>query len=132
MSWLVDTNVLSELVRPRPNAGVDRWCRTQARLCLSVVTVEEIEYGLSWRPKPKIQTWWVEFVSDHCVVVPLDAAIAQQAGRLRGQLQAAGVVRTQADMLIAATASHLGATLVTRNSADFSGCGIAVFNPFEA
>jgi predicted nucleic acid-binding protein len=50
---------------------------------------------------------------------------------LRGQFQARGVTRSQADMLIAATASLHGLTLVTRNVQDFDGCAIAVINPFS-
>ena len=130
MSWIVDTNVLSELVRPRPHAGVDRWVRAQGRLHVSAITVEEITYGLSWKPKPRIQAWWSDFLADHCLVHPVDEQVARLAGRLRGQLQAAGIVRTQADMLIAATAAERGATLVTHNTADFAGCGIAVYDPF--
>lgn len=130
MHWLVDTNILSELVRARPDPRVDRWVRTQDRLHISAITVEELAFGLCWKPKPRIQTWWTVFLTDHCVVHPVDADIAHRAGQLRGQLQATGFVRTQADMLIAATAAALGGTLVTRNGADFVGCGIAVWDPF--
>jgi predicted nucleic acid-binding protein len=132
MSWLVDTNVLSELVRRDPNPGVSRWVRTQERLHISAITVEEIEFGLAWRPKPRLQAWWSDFLEDHCVVHDVDAAVARGAGQIRGRLQAAGLVRTQADMLIAATAAARGATLVTRNAADFAGCGIAVYDPFRS
>lgn len=131
MSWIVDTNILSELIRPQPHPGVERWVRAQERLHLSVVTVEEIEYGLSWKPKPRIQAWWSTFVNEHCVVHAIDEGVARRAGRLRGQLQAAGLVRSQADMLIAATAAERCATLVTRNTADFIGCGVDVFDPFS-
>ena len=131
MSWLVDTNVLSELVRPTPNPGVDAWVRQQSNLSISAITVEEINYGLSWRPKARIQAWWADFLTAHCLVHAVNQRVAQRAGQLRGQLQASGMVRTQADMLIAATAAELGATLVTRNTADFTGCGIAVFDPFS-
>ena len=129
--WLVDTNVVSELVRPVVNPGVDAWARAQAKLHLSVITVEEVEFGLAWRPKPRVQAWWVEFLAAHCVVHPVSTRAARAAGHLRGQLQAAGLVRTQADLLIAATAGELGATLVTRNVGDFAGCGVAVWNPFS-
>lgn len=130
MSFLVDTNVLSELVRPRPNRHVDAWVRTQGHLEISAVTVEEVEFGLAWRPAPRVQAWWSDFLADHCVVHAVDDRVARRAGQLRGQLQAAGITRTQADMLIAATAAVRSATLVTRNVGDFAGCGIAVMDPF--
>lgn len=55
---LVDTNVISELVRPTPDEGVLRRARQTSRLTVSVVTVEEISHGLAWRPNPRIQTWF--------------------------------------------------------------------------
>jgi predicted nucleic acid-binding protein len=131
LSWHVDTNVISELVRPRPDPGVVRWVKTQDRLQLSAIVVEEIEFGLAWKPKARIRAWWSDFLARHCVVLPVDAAVARRAGHLRGQLRAAGMSRTQADMLVAATAAERGATLVTRNVEDFAGCGIAVHDPFE-
>lgn len=130
MSFLVDTNVLSEVVRARSDRGVAEWVGRQEVLHLPAVVVEEVEFGLAWRPKARVQAWWTEFLVRHCVVHPVDLAIARRAGQLRGQLRAAGVTRTQADMLVAATASVLGATLVTRNVADFEGCGVAVLDPF--
>jgi len=63
-------------------------------------------------------------------VLDITPAVARRAGELRAFLQASGQVRTQADMLIAASAQVHGLTLVTRNTRDFDGCGIAVLNPF--
>jgi len=60
----------------------------------------------------------------------VNANIAKRAGLLRGQLKAKGFARTQADMLIAATAQEHVLTLVTANSRDFEGCAISVLNPF--
>ena len=129
MPWLADTNVLSELVRPRPNAGVLQWAASVGRVALSVVTVEEIMFGLTWKPNEKIRAFYQRFFED-CEVIAITEAIAHQAGAMRGRLQAQGITRTQADMLIAATAQIHGLTLVTRNERDFEGLHIAVFNPF--
>lgn len=131
MRYLCDTNVLSELARPRPNAGVLRWAAKLARVSLSVITLEEIQFGLAWRPNPRVIEWFELFLSDHCELVPVTAEVARISGQFRGQLRAGGSSRTQADMLIAATAAAFGLTLVTRNSRDFEGCGVALLNPFS-
>ena len=83
---LVDTNVLSELARPRPSPKVVVWARTVARVSLSVITLEEIQFGLAWRPSARIQSWFDTFLKDHCDIRPVTAEIALAAGRLRGRL----------------------------------------------
>src|SRR5439155_18841132 len=130
-TFLVDTNVLSELARARPNARVVAWARTVAKISMSVITLEEIQFGLAWRPYPRIQAWFETFVNDYCDVRVVTSEIATIAGRLRGQLADRGVPRTQVDMLIAATAHVERLTLVTRNVRDFTECGIALLDPFR-
>ena len=129
--YLVDTNVLSELTRPRPNARVVAWARTVARVSLSVITLEEIHFGLAWRPNARIQSWFDTFLRDHCDIRPVTAEIATVAGQLRGRLAARGAARSQADVLIAATAQIERFTLVTRNVRDFAECPIALLDPFR-
>jgi predicted nucleic acid-binding protein len=129
-AFLVDTNVLSELTRRRPDTRVTAWARTVATISLSVITLEEIEFGLAWKPNTRVQTWFETFVRQHCVIHAVSAEIAGVAGRLRGNLAVGGVARTQADMLIAATAQVERLTLVTRNVRDFAGCGIPLLDPF--
>ncbi len=131
MRLLCDTNILAELARPAPNQGVLDWAAAVAQVHLSVVTLEEIEFGLAWHPKPQIRIWFEAFLDRHCTILPVDAVVARHAGLLRGQLQAQGQSRTQADLLIAATAAVNGMVLVTRNERDFEGCGVAVLNPFR-
>lgn len=128
---LVDTNVLSELARLAPDPAVLRWAAAvPLPIALSVVTVEEIHYGLAWRPNAQIRTWFESFLAERCTVLGVDEAIARRAGELRGQLRATGRARTQADMLIAATAQIHQLALATRNVRDFEGCGIRVVDPF--
>ena len=131
MKYLCDTNVLSELIKPDPNEGVMGWARQVKRIGLSAVVVEEIAFGLSWKPNPRIQAWFADFMEQHCHVLPVTESVARRAGELRGRLQARGLVRTQADMLLAGTAAEHGLTLVTRNTPDFDDCGIALLNPFR-
>jgi predicted nucleic acid-binding protein len=119
------------MVRPRPNPGVVAWAEGLERLTISVVTLEEITFGLSWKPNAKVQEWFARFLADACEVLPITTAVAERGGVMRGQLRAAGITRSQADILIAATAHVHGLTLVTRNIRDFEGCRIKVLNPFE-
>ena len=98
---------------------------------LSVITVEELYYGLSWRPNQRIYEWVERFINEYCEVIPVTASISKRAGILRGEFQAAGMTRSQADMLIAATAAEHGLVIVTRNLKDFEGCGVALLDPFS-
>jgi predicted nucleic acid-binding protein len=133
--YLADTNIVSELMRPRPDPGVGQWMlRLEGggfRVVVSAMTVDEIVFGLERKPHPAKSVWFDRFLVNS-TVLPVTDAIARRAGGLRAQLAAQGRVREQADMLIAATAQVHALTLVTRNVRDFDGCGIALLNPFDA
>lgn len=131
MRILCDTNILGELARTRPNAGVASWAHGITHIALSAVTLEEIRFGLTWKPNARILKWFEMFLKDFCDILPVTAEIAAHAGSLRGGFQARREFRTQADMLIAATAALHGLTLVTRNTRDFEGCNIRLLNPFS-
>lgn len=128
---LVDTNLVSELVRPYPNAGVQRWASSLWAVAVSVVTVEEILFGLSWRPNARMSQWLQDFIDMRADLLPVTDDIARVSGQLRGRLMSRGMVRSPADMLIAATAQVHQLALVTRNVRDFEECGIALLNPFS-
>lgn len=128
---LVDTNVLSELSRNRPEPKVIAWVGQRSEVAVSVVTVEEIHFGLRARPNPRVLGWFTAFLAEYCEVLPVTAEIARVAGEMRGGFKARGIARTQADMLIAASARVNRLKLATRNERDFAGCGILVVNPFE-
>lgn len=120
-------------MRPRPDNGVEQWKhRLEGRamaFAVSAITVDEIVFGLQWRPHAAKTDWFGRFLL-RATVLPVTEAIARRAGELRAQLALVGQVREQPDMLIAATAQVHALTLVTRNVRDFDGCGIAVLNPF--
>ncbi len=128
--YLIDTNIISELSRRSPDTKVLDWASGINRCGLSVVTVEELYFGLSWRPNQRVMAWLQKFMDEFCDILTVTQPISQRAGILRGQFQAVGETRTQADMLIAATAAEHGLALVTRNLKDFEGCGVAVLDPF--
>jgi hypothetical protein len=126
---LSDTNVISELMRPSPDPGVAAWAASQRALCISVITVDELVFGLRRRGSARLLSWFDSFI-EQVQVLDITAPVARRAGEIRALLQGNGQVRTQADMMIAATAQVHGLTLVTRNTRDFDGCGVAVLNPF--
>lgn len=130
MRYLCDTNIVSEAMRRSPNRDLLLWFESLDTVIISVITVEEIRCGLAHKDAHRQLGWFEEFCRIGCEVLPVSKAIATRAGILRGQLRKAGRLQTQADMLIAATASRHGLTLATRNVADFDRCGIPVFNPF--
>lgn len=131
MTFLCDTNIISELARPQPNAGVIAWSQELTVMTLSVITVEEVTYGITAKPNDRIQIWFHKFLNDTCVILPVTAKIAQRCGEMRGRLRQVGITRSQADLLIAATAEVYQLTLVNRNVRDFEGCNISILNPFS-
>jgi len=131
--YLADTNTVSELMRPRPDTGVRQWLQRLEQddrpVVISAITVDEITFGLHWRPNAAKAGWFDHFLQC-ATVLSVDARIASRAGELRAQFARRGLIREQADMLIAATAQVHALTLVTRNVRDFDGCGIGLLNPF--
>jgi predicted nucleic acid-binding protein len=130
MKFLIDTNIPSELVRPRPNPGVIAWLAAQRELAISAVSVDESIFGLTMKNNQPLLAAYEDFLVNYCTVLPLDADLARRAGTLRANLAKKGFVRSKPDMMIAATAQKHDLTLVTRNTRDFQHCGIALLNPF--
>jgi len=137
--WLLDTNVLSELRRSRPNARVLDFVAKQALddLYVSTVMLAEIRYGIEtvgdpirraelhdWltnRLRPMFEQRVLEVSED----VMFKWRLLVEAGRQ------AGHTFSQPDLIIAATALQRGLTVVTRDTADFKRAGVPLFNPWE-
>lgn len=136
MSYLVDTNVISELrKRGRCDEGVVAWLeKTASRsIFLSVVTLGEIRKGIeSVRRRDaqsarSLEQWLGELVAAHSDrILPVDAKVAEQWGRFSAPDPLPVV-----DGLLAATAAVYGLTLVTRNIKDVARTGVACHNPFR-
>ena len=135
MSYLLDTNVLSELRRKTPDAAVLEWFtrRPASTLYLSVLTFGELRKGIEGVPDAKRRmalTDWLEtelpaFFAGR--ILPVDAQVADRWGRL---LSAAGRPLPAIDSLLAASAAQHGLSMVTRNSRDFADLGLDVINPW--
>ncbi len=141
MKYLLDTNVVSELKRPRPDEQVVGWMAAMnpADLYLSVVSIGEIAQGiekLSMTNPGKAQTvesWLATLRSsfaDRILIV--DAEIADRWGRLNGQALRAGQQPRLSDNLLMATALTLGLVLVTRNVKDFADWPVTLLNPWDS
>ncbi|MDM8559873.1 type II toxin-antitoxin system VapC family toxin [Candidatus Parabeggiatoa sp. HSG14] len=130
MNFLCDSNSVSELMKPKPNEMVEEWFSHQNFIFMSVVSIEEIYYGLTYKDAYQKKAWFENFVQSCCEVLPVTTDIAKQCGILRGQFRQQGITRSQADLLIGATALQYELVLVTRNTKDFKGCSIKLFNPF--
>jgi predicted nucleic acid-binding protein len=132
---LVDTNVLSETVKPRPNSGVLRWLEKHPVFSISAITLEELAFGierLQGKRRAGLYEWLAQLRAEPApAILSVGEEVALAAGRLRALRERKGKPVAQADMLIAASALVHGLTLVTRNVADFEGCGIALLDPFE-
>ena len=135
MSYLLDTNVVSEARRKTPDSRVIRWLaeRPAASLYLSVLTLGELRKGidtLADEHRRSLLQDWLEvelpaFFTGR--ILPVDAAVADTWGRL---LASAGRSLPSIDSLIGATAARHGMSVVTRNAKDYAGLGITVINPW--
>jgi predicted nucleic acid-binding protein len=131
--YLIDTNVLSELPRRRPNPHALRWLEHQKEVLLSVVSIEELTFGVARAPAAqqiRLIPWFDALLDGVTRILEITPTISRASGDLRAAREAAGRRVAQADMLIAATALVHGLTLATRNVHDFEACGIILFNPF--
>jgi predicted nucleic acid-binding protein len=136
--FLLDTNIVSELIKPRPEIKLAKWIEAtdEALLFLSVLTIGEIRKGIASHPDPrrraKLEAWLVGDLQVRFAgrVLRIDAAIAERWGRLAAEEEKAGRPIAVIDGLLAATAEHHDLTFVTRNTADLPATGLSLFNPW--
>ncbi len=136
--YLVDTNVLSEILRRAPDTNVAAWAQRQTKpeLFLSVVSIGELRKGVCILPPSARRNDLERSIQDQVPfwfqgrVLPVTQAIAERWGELDSRRQLAGRPLSTPDGLIAATTLEHDLTLVTRNVKDFEGLGITVLNPW--
>ena len=137
---IVDTNVISELMRPAPAGSVAQWFEEQPleRLAITAVTVGEILYGLDLLPDGRrkadlagrFATVLQRAFSGY--VLPFDDAAAAVYARIRGERDRAGRPIGINDAMIAAIARTRSGTVAIRNVADFEHCGVGIIDPWTA
>ena len=138
MSYLLDTNVVSEWVKPRPDSNVIRWFASvdEDTVCLSVITFTEITQGIEEMPAGRRRNalgLWLErdlFLRFERRVIPIDISVATSSASIAAQCRKAGRPLHPMDAFVAATARVHDLSLVTRNTRHFEATGIALLNPW--
>ena len=139
MSFLLDTNVVSEAMRKRPSARVLDWIGAQIEesLFISAITVGELRRGslvLGEGKKRKALLRWIETgikaeFGDR--ILPVDTTVMERWADLQASTVKAGRRLPVMDSLLAATALAHGLTLATRNISDFEAAGVSLFDPWQ-
>ena len=135
---VLDTNVVSELMRPSPDSGVVDWVARQAALDLHVSAISEAElrYGAEVLPKGRRRNGLLVEIEGMLRedfggrVIPFDSYAAKAYAAIAAARRAAGRPISHADCQIAAIARALGASVATRDVDGFEECGIEVINPW--
>jgi predicted nucleic acid-binding protein len=138
--WLLDTNVLSELRRPRPDANVVQFVSSQSLdlLYVSVVTLAEIRFGIEvatdMRRQMEVAEWLAHQVRPmfESRVLDITEDIVLTWRLLVEKGRKSGHTFSQADLMIAATAQHHRLTIVSRDTSEFERAGVPVLNPWTS
>jgi toxin FitB len=139
VNYLLDTNVVSEWVKPRPNDGLMTWLAEadEDRIFLSVVTLAELRHGIErlavGARRSRLSEWLEQELPLRFErrVLAIDEAVAEHWGRIVARREAAGRPIAAMDAFLAATAQVHGLTLVTRNAGDFEAAVKAIVNPWR-
>jgi toxin FitB len=139
MKYLLDTNVISELVAKQPLAKVIEWLDNtdDSLIYLSVITIGELKRGIERLPasqrKATLRTWLTDELLIRFAgrILPVDPDVILTWGKLTAKLESTGRKLPAMDSLVAAIALHGQFVLVTRNEADFADTGVMILNPWQ-
>jgi predicted nucleic acid-binding protein len=137
--FLLDTCAISEVAKPKPNAGLSTWLQTvnPLEVYISVVTMGEIRQGIESctdsARKASLEAWITNEFSQMFAgrILDFDSCVADRWGRLIAALKRAAVNPSPIDSLIAATALEHNLSVVTRNEKHFAPMGSGVTNPWS-
>lgn len=137
--WLLDTNVLSELRRPKPDRNVVAFVRSQplGACYISVVTLAEIRFGIEQIPGPErqadLQAWLEASVRPMFAgrVLPISEDVMLRWRSLVEEDRRMRHTFSQPDLIIAATALHRGLTVVSRDAGGFARTGVSLLDPWQ-
>lgn len=139
MTYLLDTNVVSEWVKPEPARSVVEWLVEvdEDAVFLSVISLAELRRGIelldAGRRQQRLEKWLSQDLADrfHGRILPIDLLVADAWGRITARAARAGRSVGSMDAFLAAIAEAHGLTLATRNTRDFDGIGVLLFNPWQ-
>ena len=139
MKFLLDTCVISEIIRPKPSAKVIKWIKNEDEnnFFISVLTFGELHKGIEKlsksERKEKLHNWVENDLKDRFRnrIITIDLHVAMQWGKIQGISEKAGRPMPAIDSLIAATGIVHHLTVVTRNTSDMNGSGVGLFNPWR-
>jgi len=137
--FLLDTNIISELVKPKPEENVTAWIEDtdESLLYLSVLTLGEIRRGIAALPESRrratLEAWLDKDLRARFEgrILLIDQEVADRWGLLTAAARNSGIVLPVIDGLLAATALEHNLTLVTRDTGQIPSMGVAVFNPWQ-
>lgn len=140
MTYLLDTNVVSEWVKPQPDPAVMSWLADvdEERVFLSVATFGEIRHGIERMPEGRRRARLAIWLADDLPtrfegrILGIDRRVAEAWGVVMARGQKAAVTVGAMDVFFAATAEVHALTLVTRNVRDFARLGVSLFDPWSS
>jgi predicted nucleic acid-binding protein len=139
MKYLLDTCVISEIIRPKPSSKITKWIKNEdeSNFFLSVLTIGELHKGIEKltesKRKRELHNWVENDLKERFWrrIIDIDVQTAMVWGKIQGMAESIGRPMPAVDSLIAATGITHNLTVVTRNISDMKESGVSLFNPWE-
>ncbi len=139
MKYLIDTCVIGEVIKPKPNVKVLSWLKRQkeSRLYISVLTLGEISKGIekvkNEKRKKELHLWLTDDLQERFRgrILPVNEQVAMTWGQIQGKAELRGKSMPAIDGLIAATALVFNMIIVTRNTSDMKESGVVLLDPWD-